>query len=290
MKHFLFIVTITAFTGPCLAQGYHPVLRNDVLWEVRFAWADNGELLYLDHEHWWLNEGDTVVDGYLYKKFNRHGSYFREDTATGRIYQRDNLNDSSEYLLYDFSMEIGDSIYSLEAEPQLMYVHSIKSVKVEGTSRKMIHFINKDTYALCQEHWVEGVGSNYGPSRVQQGDCWHSLTDLVCYRYRDESNIKALYGGYCAPVGVEDVNPSQSEISIYPNPTSDQLNIQLAEGLGAMEITILSIDGRVMLNRNCTRKETLHQIPVQDYPTGIYLLQLTSGEQVTTFRFAKERL
>jgi len=110
----------------------------------------------------------------------------------------------------------------------------------------------------------------------------------IIAKYMGDENWDTC-GTYALGVG-EFEGTTKQPISIFPNPTSDQLNIQVARGMGAIEITVLSIDGRVMLNRSCTGNETLHQIPVQDYPAGIYLLHLTSGEQVTTLRFVKEHL
>ena len=77
-------------------------------------------------------------------------------------------------------------------------------------------------------------------------------------------------------------NINNNEISIYPNPTSDFLNITTK--LKIDEAKILDTSGRIILNiKNLTNK-----IDVTQLSTGNYILQLTFKEGSRSFKFIKK--
>ena len=75
-------------------------------------------------------------------------------------------------------------------------------------------------------------------------------------------------------------------INIYPNPTTDELNVQIADSQdNVSNILIYSIDAKILQQTQFYGNST--SLNVQQLPQGIYLLQLKNGAKKTTKRFIK---
>ncbi len=80
--------------------------------------------------------------------------------------------------------------------------------------------------------------------------------------------------------GFDDGNIIAEAISIFPNPTSKVLNIDLSE-LGAIKLNIDIIDasGLSLFNKKSFTEQTL-QLDVSGYTSGIYIIQFSDGKSV----------
>lgn len=72
--------------------------------------------------------------------------------------------------------------------------------------------------------------------------------------------------------------------SIYPNPTTNILNISNPENIILDGIDIIDITGKTVLQQT----DNLSQIDVQNLSPGMYFLQLTSGEKEYRHKFIKQ--
>ncbi|MDD4150340.1 MAG: T9SS type A sorting domain-containing protein, partial [Bacteroidales bacterium] len=68
-----------------------------------------------------------------------------------------------------------------------------------------------------------------------------------------------------------------SKISIYPNPVSEMLNIELSNVKSNVQIQLFSIDGKLVFDKKYGN-EDLYTIDVSNYCAGMYNLVLTIGE------------
>ena len=146
-------------------------------------------------------EGDTVVDGTTYKKLlttqseqfdNWELCGVLRETGDGQVFHRNygwNHTFGAENLLYNFSMQPGDSICYSESSCLLLLQKS-DTILDDGSVRKRYDFQYKEGGYLMNEYetWVEGIGSEYGllhsGSRALVGGTY----DLLCY-YEDEDPI-----------------------------------------------------------------------------------------------------
>ncbi len=78
------------------------------------------------------------------------------------------------------------------------------------------------------------------------------------------------------PVGVEEV--SEMSFSVFPNPVNDLLTIKLSSH-SDFSLTITDILGKQVLTENYSSTSST-TINVGDFPEGIYMLQLNTGENV----------
>ena len=77
-------------------------------------------------------------------------------------------------------------------------------------------------------------------------------------------------------VGIEPIGDKASQFAtIYPNPASDVLNIQLTEN-SSTQLKLMSIDGKLIREQTTLNKNT--QFNVSDLNPGIYLLEIKNNK------------
>ena len=74
-----------------------------------------------------------------------------------------------------------------------------------------------------------------------------------------------------------------SDVSIYPNPARDFLNISAGEKIDSA--TIYDLTGRIVKKSN-PNKETFN-FNISDFSNGVYLIKLNSGNKESTIKFIK---
>jgi hypothetical protein len=84
-----------------------------------------------------------------------------------------------------------------------------------------------------------------------------------------------------------DVEGTDIEVNIYPNPSRNQFTVQMTavspETILAM--TVLDMQGRVV---EVLESRAQHQVAFGgDYAPGVYLLSVTAGSRQKTFRIIK---
>ena len=97
------------------------------------------------------------------------------------------------------------------------------------------------------------------------------MIDEELTKYKINGSLENEIGN----VGTND-NEFAEAISVYPNPAVDFINIDVAKAniIGNYDIALYDAQGRLM-----TFQSNVEQIPMENYPTGSYILLLTSGEK-----------
>lgn len=83
------------------------------------------------------------------------------------------------------------------------------------------------------------------------------------------------------PTGIENIE--KSNLSIYPNPASDILNVVLAE---ASLVKVIDMTGRIIISTESAGPGT-QIIDISDFRSGLYIIE-TTGTTVSTAKFFKE--
>lgn len=78
-------------------------------------------------------------------------------------------------------------------------------------------------------------------------------------------------------IGINEV--FAAAIKMYPNPVQNELTIELPEGNGNLEITIMDNTGRVVANHIAGSKQL--KLDLSDYAKGVYMLRFASEGQST---------
>jgi len=85
--------------------------------------------------------------------------------------------------------------------------------------------------------------------------------------------------------GVDEFN-DDNVVSVYPNPTSDQLNVVLNDFQFESTITIINNLGQVVYQSIPTKKNTVIQL--DSFANGIYTLTIGIGNKVVVKKIIKE--
>ena len=227
MKHLSFIAVIALMMmgGMTMkAQDYHPIVEDGKQWNVLFSYPWSPPEPQHKYTDIYKIEGDTLVDGMSYKVmyttrnedltgWNCWG--FIRETEDGQVFSR-RPSTSDEQLLYDFSMEVGDTICMCDHGfyECCMVVIEKGEILVNGEPRQQI-VLEYPFGSGAEEVWIEGIGSLYGI--IDSGSLFlmGGSTDLLCY-YEDGDLIwqnTTLGYNECYIV-----NPSQQgDLVITPN-------------------------------------------------------------------------
>jgi hypothetical protein len=280
-----------AFTSE--AQLYYPMFGYHHTWYVDNAEPSTTPRSQNDNLQYNIMDasGDTLINNKQYFKARiYHNSYiypfdtilfFREDTILQQVWIL--LNDTGkEKLLYDYSLNQGDSIYldfDFQDSSTIYYtktgwyhVDSAKTVAIYGGARKALFLSNPNNLynsLLFRNYpeleWIEQVGSTIMPDYTQHdidnadahiwGYWWNFYYILLC-SFDDSDKIYHNpvfnYIGYSDSdscllsfnSGIMSINTISLDAKLYPNPCTDmlQLTAQLPQTSFA-EVEIYNVTG-----------------------------------------------
>ena len=114
---------------------------------------------------------------------------------------------------------------------------------------------------------------------------------ILTWAVGDSANT-AVYLNYSAcfsvfPAGITTIGASQ--ISIYPNPVKNQLNVSLPQTLENGQMDIFSILGTKVYSQSIGSNETSKEADVSSLEPGLYIARISDGGHVlATRKFTKE--
>ena len=168
MKRITLLSLLTIMTIALYSQ-YLPLVEEGKEWSTlteifHFPWDPatyTTEIIKID--------GDTIINSVTYSKLysspeeiptNWYLSNFIREDSDKKVWFRD-LNGDTDYLMYDFSVNVGDSVPIGYFDPVYLHVNSIVPIEVNGTVRK--HYTLSCTGSPeYEETWIEGLGSDKG--------------------------------------------------------------------------------------------------------------------------------
>ncbi len=183
---FFTLITIICFVQCSFAQTNFSFINFDSQWNMlagdiggngnTTAYRFNGDSISVNNLVYFTMEYSVEELGVEWIPYDF--SAYREDDK--KVYQL-NLVDSSEVLLYDFGLEVGDVLLgeNFIGEVDLTVV-DIDSIQLEdGSLRKRIYLSNGDD---CMIPWVEGLGSIYYGFNQAEYTCFADVgTTLICF-------------------------------------------------------------------------------------------------------------
>jgi len=107
--------------------------------------------------------------------------------------------------------------------------------------------------------------------------------DLMLTVTNSEGDI-AVYGN--PALGIEDV--TQNAFTLYPNPASEKVFLQLLMGMVAQEVRLYDVQGRLM-SQEVLNQTRLIEIGTTSLRAGLYFIQVIDDKgQVSVERFVKQ--
>ena len=296
ISFFLFPFLITTSSK---SQDYIPMALDSVRWIV--AYDDNKTPWWVDGLWEYFSNGDTIIGGFEYRKiytrslvitqdpppFEPNGSYvlkgfIRDDTIERQVLAID-LNsqtsdlcpENEEFLMYDFSLSIGDST-GMCLIPD--FYNSVLDTIYDYTH---LGFDTRYYSISVPEGYFEGQGSAFG------------LFEILFIPVDDDKNKYLGYTflyKYCREVpcdlivSVPEIQAEVSYIELNPNPTRDIINIRLSPKGHLGEIRILNAYGQLSGKLMTTPGIKHYQFDTSALTPGTYILVYTNGREVIARR------
>ena len=280
---------------------YYPLVKVGTIWREASTHLVNPPSQFVLYRYQYLMNGDTVINNQAYKKVfsTDYDSLIHNpvyigairESSDGKVFVRYDSSynalgffqpDTSEYLLYDFSLSPNDTfLVSGVAADSIHIVDYIDSVNVGGAWRKRIYFIQN---SLSERIWIEGIGSLKGlffPHLYE----FENYNQLICYE------DSALFWTHpdvtfnCLTVGMDEEQrfSESNHIQIFPNPSNSVIFFRIEKAETSIEkIIVRDMEGRAIKFVSVDKLRE-SQIPIQDMQAGIYIMEfwLSNGARLT---------
>lgn len=156
-------------------------------------------------------------------------------------------------------------------------------------------FISNYSGTAIYKYFAEWDGSNWQPlstmCELNNGGSWLNNFDslLICSGVFDSCGINPVFRSVSYPnafaVGIEEESKSIS-ISLYPNPCTDYLNIEVDPSVRILNVKCRNLLGQIQ-TFDSTKNENGIEISTVTLSSGIYLLEVTTSERIGYSKFYK---
>ena len=249
MKALLLIIFLTATLGT-LAQTsiYRPFPDSNAVWNWQYSAFTCTPFTLFDEEYSYKLDGDTLIGSMQYHKIvtpfvqvnntlcgpvNDIGykGFIRQSIIDKKVYCI-LPNDSVEQLIFDFNLQVGDTIPTLEFYPGQCYekiiVTQIDSVWIGGSYRKRW---NGSSLII-----IEGIGSNW---EFLQPLC--EIIDgatgvLTCFTQNGSSLYPNTTYNCDLITNLYSISSKHSSVNLFPNPFHTSITVETQVEKSTMKI------------------------------------------------------
>lgn len=204
---------------------------------------------------------------------------FREER--GKVFYREmdskNSEIGDEFLLYDWNLSVGDTVFVQQGDEQTgLVLDAVYDTIFNGESHRVFSLTYKSDPTLT-EKWIEGIGSElgfpYSGTRLHPINPFNydMTTGLLCY-YKD-GNL-AWQNPECDTCVIDYWNLDEEEtlpLIVYPNPTRSNINICLSNQ-GKSHLEVFDFTGRRIFESFETGEKCVVDLSL--YPRGLYYVKI----------------
>lgn len=294
-KLFLFFAILSVFPARSQTFVYHPFPESNATWNVNM----NQAMCFMggsaSEDYSITFSGDTTIANLTYQKlmtpfvqvslgwgciqmnFPGYQGAIRQDVAGKKVYYVP-PSQLMEQLLYDFSMEVGDTVKGyLESFDQPDIVTEMDSVLVGDHYRK--RWLINPCYEI---YLIEGIGSTYGLLKPSPG----CLTDMDYYSLSCFiQNGQTLYPDQLSEcrliTSTHPVDIASAAVGVYPNPSQGSFTIDIRNHKNIEEIRLTDRVGSIVYQKKNMDQQTVN---ISGLPGGAYILTIIDKENRTTNR------
>ena len=296
MKKLLFF---SALVLTLIANGqtshYNSFPDSNAFWNFHFLFNCMGGGGIVEEYYSVTIPGDTVINGQTYHKLTvpfvqeySHGDCggitagykgaVRQDPAAKKVFIIP-PSGSTEQLLYNFSMQVGDTVkgYLESIAPAPDIVQTIDSVMVGNAYRKSWNINTCYNIRI-----IEGIGSTYGLIELSPG-CITDLPDnsLFCFQQNGKTVFPDTTSSCKLLTSVNSVIYSNNDLKIYPNPSNGSFTVEFDPLMNITGLRLSSMFGNTV-SEQLTGNKT--RFSFTDLPGGVYILIAINKENKFTNR------
>jgi hypothetical protein len=310
----LYFVILFAISSGSFAQVYHPIPTDSVYWVEQEQGLDNMFNCYFTTYKCIYPTGNVVIQGNTYTEYRCNSitnyyaimppgfgcspnysqtnilyTFLRNDTIEQKVYAYDSLGNHQDVLIFDFSVNIGDTVYPVSLFNGAIYscaydtflVSAINYIDIGGELREKIS-LNKTTNTSDTTLLIEGIGSNFGLAYSVYCP-FEFTTQLVCF---DNNNLHYSPPGmgnnsYCTRnLAIED-NDNLLKQFIFPISNNHYL-IQNEEN-NSIKIICYDMLGKFILEKSFSESGYLY---FSETSSGVYIMYIEyNGQTVKPYKF-----
>lgn len=290
MKTAIFTLILFVSTS-CLAQNWG---ENNAVWhyeQINIQPPFNEDFIKFS------TIGDTIILGEP-TKIILEERITLNDTITNKIFMKSDSNrvylfdatSNTFKLIYNFSAMQGDTIEMFTRDiysdsTLTLIVDSLSTININGTilGVQYVRSLYFGEYYDMSGIIIENIGwTGFMFPLSTLADPPYGGT-LRCFQ-NDSIGLYQPSTVDCDYIaGIESINNSNN-LSIYPNPASEILNISIAKEIDLTNATVSLVDvsGKQVLNQRIQSTETV--IHINHLPNGIYLLNVRLNNEISTFK------
>jgi len=281
-KTLLFFFIFLFALAELQAQNHLPLPTDGAQWQVLMNDPNSGEFCTAKYFY----EKDTIVCGYNYSVISLQNyqecNWWRPillrsvgDSVFGRLYT-DCIG--SEYLLYDFSLSIGDTfIVSKNFNDTAIVTNVTYLTMLNGQVRKKIT-LNSINWFYYVYDWIEGIGDltslfyKYNPP--------DPVLKLLCFQDSSGLVYKDSYWNICDTTNITVINEIKQltyyNLMIYPNPFRGISKIIYNYSIAIQEAQIIIYDltGRIVKLVDIADKTGEVKLSCNEFSEGFYFCTL----------------
>jgi len=287
---------------------YYPMLSDSSYWYV----VETPGFYYLPNTEILQTYNTVQIDSVSYFEILSYTSrtwaspivdtvYLREDSNKRKVYLKYSKSDSGR-VIYDFLLQVGDSIYldfyntyydNAMYSSSWFYVDSIKNKLFEFTNRNVWYLNNHSDSASIK--WIEGIGSTISPVYTNESfkvlKEWYPLFPdfngsnmlLTCkyngilqeYYYENADTCFYDLGD-----GINDIK-LKGKVKIYPNPISGMFVVEIElTAKTDLLIQLINITGQIIYSESVNTSSYKNELDLSGYAKGIYSLKVVSDGEV----------
>lgn len=271
------------------SQNYFPILNNYSEWHVTTCYFG-----CLTDKYYTI--GDTLINGLHYTfldKYHYNKNFvIREDTTTKKVYMRllAEPNTIKEYLLYNFSLQVGDTMFITNpGSPFPKYagnflVDSIVLRPIINSTRKHFYLHSLDTVTSVTKNtiWIEGIGSLCLINTPGAPPQINGAGQLGCFFHNNIHEYENLDSiSNCVPVYPTSISESpnkQTDITVHQYFEKSLLYINYPLTDTPLSIKLYDLTGKSLFEY----KGAIHQrlvISLKAYAAGFLLLKIETNDQ-----------
>ncbi|MCC7027977.1 MAG: T9SS type A sorting domain-containing protein [Saprospiraceae bacterium] len=209
----------------------------------------------------------------------------REDTSTRKVYR---IIDGEDHLLYDFSLQVGDSI--LLDNGKYYKVSSITNINVIGGTRRRFNLIHyTGNVAGYSEAWIEGVGSYKHPlapfyalgSDPEYRISCSAQNGINIYNWGIERGTSS---SNCSMLlNQNNLNDLEQDLTFSPNPFKTELLITTTVNFESTTLKLFNSFGQLVKEINNINGQKII-IKRENLKSGIYLCQLIQNGKLISIK------
>ena len=254
----------------------------------------------------------STQGAYLPSVTNGTGSFLMRFSATGErlmgtyLHEITNNSFTFPYFVFVQGVDETDKIVLLSTRNNLNSDNPLTSPNAPYTEANYGSIIISEFTPTGERVYATLISDNNDMGRTSPNDvnvivsdegfkvfCWETAPGLAANYLTSEDKLLDYAVENVYSIASYNDKPSSTDqfiettFSIYPNPTTDVLNITSTSTDNITQAKVYDISGKLLLHLTFDNHQVTQQIPVEHLASGIYIIELSSEKHTQKTKFIK---